>query len=139
MAIYYRGAGVRTYWHENDAQILGFTAKAPDVEHTLDRLMLHVARMDINSPYISLTKSYGVAYTYALFFGHARPYKRTPAYIYEIEFDNPLPNTVALLDPVKEVATGSGSAPSEIRYHHDGDGNFLLGVFDYLWLLVCSD
>jgi len=59
MPIFYRGAGVGTYWHQHDARLTGFMPKAPTIVSSVDRVMQHVARGSISSPYISLTRSYG--------------------------------------------------------------------------------
>jgi hypothetical protein len=131
MPIFYRGAGVGTWWHENDARLNGFTPKEPGAVHSIDRLMEHIARADVNSPYISLTRSYGVAYWYAVPFSRAPTTKTNPGYIYEIELSDPLPPGLQLLDPVKEVAA---AAPGPLEpmwcYQHDGLPDFLLGVMN---------
>ena len=83
MAILYKGAGVGTYWHTNDACATGFTPMKASAPFGVDRLMRHVARGDFNSPYVSLALSYGVAFSYALL-GKARPTTKVPAYVYEM-------------------------------------------------------
>jgi hypothetical protein len=133
MPIFYRGAGVGTYWHENDARLNGFTSKKPGAIHSIDRLMKHVARADVNSPYISLTRSYGVAYWYAALFGHAQltATETNPGYVYEIELSHPLPAGLHLLDPVKEVTKAAPGPLDSISYQHDGLPDFLLGVINH--------
>ena len=131
MAIFYRGAGIGTYWHTHDARQQGFIARAPQTQPTADRLMLHIARGTTNSPFISLTRSYGIALNYASFFGNRIPTPQDPAYVYEIEINQPIPSGLKLLDPIKEVAPilpmpiGANSP-----YQHDGGPAFLLGVVD---------
>jgi hypothetical protein len=61
MATFYRGAGIGTYWHQHDALAQGFVAKGPGAAQSNDRLMMHISRGAINSPYISLTRSYCTA------------------------------------------------------------------------------
>ena len=127
MAIFYRGAGVGTYWHEKDARTSGFTPKSGGTQHNVDRLMQHVARANVDSPYISLTRSYGVAYNYAIM-GRTVPSEDTPAYVYEIVISDPIPEGLELLDPIQEVARAAPRPPASISYQHDGDINFILGV-----------
>lgn len=97
MAIFYRGAGIGTYWHTHDARQTGFVARAPQMQSTVDRLMLHIARGTVNSPFISLTRSYGIALNYAIFFGNEVPTRECPAYVYEIEINEPIPPVLKLL------------------------------------------
>lgn len=131
MAIFYRGAGIDTYWHLNDPTGSGFIARAPGVAPTPDRMMQHISRGTQNSPFISITLSYAVARNYALSSSLDIPTRSNPAYVYEIEFQEPFPLGLTLLDPVKSVAQGlpypSGSGPP---YQHDGSPEFLLGVAD---------
>jgi hypothetical protein len=90
--------------------------------------MHHVARGTVNSPYISLTRSYGVAYVYAVFFGRTQPTEIDPGYVYEIEIGALLPPGLQFLDPVKEVAMAAPGPLDSISYQHDGLPDFLLGV-----------
>ena len=128
MPIFYRGAGVGTYWHEKDALLSGFTPKKPGAVNSIERLMMHVARADINSPYISLTRSYGVAYWYAAPFGRIPATEANPGYVYEIEISKPLPPGLQLLDPVKEVAAAAPEPLDSMYYQHDGLPDFVLGL-----------
>lgn len=131
MAIFYRGAGINTYWYLNDPIAQGFVARTPKMTPTTTRQMLHIARSTVNSPFISLTRSYGVAWHYAMLSSDRVPTLRDPAYVHEIEIQEPLPPGLHLLDPVKEVAQ---RLPSPINlgppYQHDGLPDFLLGVVD---------
>lgn len=128
MPIFYRGAGAGTYWHRNDARLSGFTPQAPGVVPSINRLINHVSRGTVYSPYISLTRSYGVALNYAVLPGQAIATRANPGYVYEIEIDEPLPPGLQLLDPVKEVAAVVPSPLSLVPYQHDGRPDFLLGV-----------
>ena len=112
----------------HDATQQGFTAQAPRLSHSRSRLVNHITRGTVTSPYISLTQSYGVAWSYAVFFGRTQPTQQNPAYVYEVELNDPLPNGLVLLDPVKIIASPTPSPPAAIPYHHDGLPNFLLGV-----------
>ena len=131
MAIFYRGSGIGTYWHINNPIESGFAARAPEMTPTINRLMLHIARSTVNSPFISTTRSYAVALRYAMSSSVRVPTVKSPAYVHEIEIQEPLPKGLELLDPVKEVAKSLPS-PTSIGppYQHDGFPDFLLGIVD---------
>lgn len=131
MAIFYRGAGIVTYWHIHDAGQSGFISRVPKMQPTTDRLMLHIARGTVNSPFISLTRSYGIALNYANFLGREIPTPQRPTYVYEIEINEPVFSGLKLLDPIKEVAPVLPQ-PLSINppYQHDGGPAFLLGIVD---------
>lgn len=131
MPIFYRGAGIDTYWYLNNPVERGFTARAPEARPTLDRLMDHISRGTANSPFVSLTRSYAVAWHYAVFESTETPNFENPAYVYEIEIQEPLPDGLKLLDPVKEVARRL-PLPASLGppYQHDGLPEFLHGVVD---------
>lgn len=131
MAIFYRGAGINTYWYLNDPIEQGFVARDPEMAPTTTRQMLHIARSTVNSPFISLTRSYAVAWRYAMVSSGRVPTPGDPAYVHEIEIQEPLPTGLQLLDPVREVAQILPSPPSSgPPYQHDGLPDFLLGVVD---------
>ena len=131
MAIFYRGAGINTYWYLKDPIEQGFVARDPEMTPTTTRQMLHIARSTVNSPFISLTRSYAVAWHYAMLSSERVPTLRDPAYVHEIEIQEPLPPGLHLLDPVKEVAQVLPSPTSPVPpYQHDGLPDFLLGVVD---------
>lgn len=129
MPIFYRGAGINTYWYLNDPVVRGFSARDPGGTVTTTRLMLHIARSTVNSPFISITRSYGVAWRYAMLSSEREPTPSDPAYVDEIEIQEPLPHGLQLLDPVKEVAQIL-PVPTSLGppYQHDGLPDFLLGV-----------
>ena len=66
-----------------------------------------------------------------IFFGNEVPTQEHPAYVYEIEINEPIPPELKLLDPIKELAP---ILPSPLGVHppyqHDGGPAFLLGVVD---------
>ena len=103
MATFYKGAGVGTHWHANDSRQIGFTARAPEANPSTEALIHHIASGTHNSPYISLTRSYAVAWHYAVFNSKREPTKENPAYIYELEIDDSLPHGLNILDPAREV------------------------------------
>jgi hypothetical protein len=127
MPIYYRGAGVGTYWHMNDARISGFTPHYPGAGRGINRVRHHIARGTTASPYVSLTRSYGVAWGYALA-GRNLPTIDNPAYVYEVEIDENDGLGTRLLDPVQAIAVGLGSPYETRTYHHDGDSSFCLAL-----------
>ena len=66
MATFYKGAGIGTHWHTHDARRVGFTARSPSTQPGPETLIEHIAIGTANSPYISLTRSYAVAWDYAM-------------------------------------------------------------------------
>ena len=92
--------------------------------------MNHIRLGTTTSPYISLSRSFGVARDYALIgrTGIADP--SNPGHVYEIELADPLPAGLQILDPIQEIARALNSPLSTPSYHHDGDQNFVLGVID---------
>ena len=131
MAIFYRGAGINTYWYLNDPIEQGFVARDPEMTPTTTRQMLHIARSTVNSPFVSLTRSYAGAWHYAMVSSERVPTAEDPAYVHEIEIQEPLPPGLHLLDPIKEVAQMLPSPTSSVPpYQHDGLPDFLLGVVD---------
>jgi hypothetical protein len=129
VAVFYRGAGVGTYWHTNDARIAGFRPWSPQMTPTVNCLTGHIARGTVASPFISLTRSYRVAEDYAKNAGRQRPTSSQPAYVYRIEIDDPPPVNLTLWDPIVYTAHHLPSAFA-VPYQHDGPPNFLLGVVD---------
>ena len=86
MALFYKGVGVGTYLHTNDPRTIGMPSRASGMANNIDATMRHVARGTTVSPYVSLTRSYGVAEMYALeasrtrliALSQARPYVAAP-------------------------------------------------------------
>jgi hypothetical protein len=83
------------------------------------------------SPYISLTRSYAVAESYALNGGTTFPTAANPAWVYEFEFNhgNGRPS-YQILDPLVEIATSKSDPLISPSYHHNGSPSFLLGIVD---------
>ena len=90
-------------------------------------MVSHIKNGTTFSPFVSLTFSFGVARDYA-FFGRAIPSKASPAFVYEIEINDPPPAGMVLVDPVKEVAVLHSNPYAGIPYQHDGAQDFLLAV-----------
>lgn len=131
MPFFYRGAGVGTYWHQRDARLDGFVARRPGQTASKDQLIKHIARGTVDTPYVSLTRSYGIAWTYAIQFGQGTPSEAKPAFVYEIELNEPLPPGLELIDPVTYLAGKFPPPTADASYYHDGDSEFLLGVINY--------
>lgn len=91
--------------------------------------MNHIKNGTTASPFVSLTRSYSVAWCYA-FSGHSVPTAATPAYVYEIEINDPPPVGLAVLDPLAEIAAAVPTPLSAASYQHDGLPSFLVGVLD---------
>lgn len=129
MAIFYKGIAPGTRLHGNNLLFAGLTPRNPGSAPSHSGLMSHICDGTTFSCYISLTRSYGVARSYA-FGGRLPPSQAVPGYIYEIELTIPLPSGMNLIDPISETALQNGSPLASHTYHHDGDQDFLLGVVD---------
>ncbi len=136
MATFYKGAGIGTHWHTHDSQEVGFEARSPTTVPTIEEMITHVARETANSPYVSVTCSYAVAWHYAVYSGREIPSLSHPAYVYEIEIDMPPSGELYVCDPVAEVSqmllgsTGAGIQGEVPTYQHNGLPSLLLGVVD---------
>jgi hypothetical protein len=128
MALFYKGVGVGTYLHVNDPRIHGMPSRASGMAHNIGAAMRHVARGTTVSPYVSLTRSYGVAEMYAREAGLASPTAAVPAYVFEVDIPDPAPAGLILVDPVKVVAAALPPPETSLSYFHDGDKDFILGV-----------
>ena len=135
---FYRGAGVGTYYHPdvNDATQSGFIAQSPiggslagGLTGPLIRaLMEHISSGTVNSPFVSLSRSYGIALSYAIYFSLEWPTQDNPAFVYQIDIDPPLPRGLAIFDPIHEIAEYCPPPLSNASFQHDGDSGFLLDV-----------
>ncbi|HEX4630368.1 MAG TPA: hypothetical protein VH188_05335 [Chthoniobacterales bacterium] len=137
MATFYRGAGVGSYWHRRDARITGFVAHEPGANRNLPNLIGHVRDGTTKSPYISLTRSYSVAWNYAV--GWGTPTAADPAFVYAIEINNPPPAGLQILDPLLELLQKFNCPIDGATYHHDGNPDFLIGVIDRTNYQACLD
>lgn len=134
MALFYRGAGIGTPWHINvrNPKITGFNPWNPGgVSATCDRILQHVGNANTQSPYVSLTRSFHVAWSYAIAGKTGMATSANPGYVYEIELtDHDLGSGkgLELIDPVKEIAAALIQPNVTPSYQHDGDQNLLLGI-----------
>src|SRR5689334_12591960 len=101
MAIFFRGAGIGSFWHNKNAQLAGFAPHSPGAMPSNSSLMSHIALASIQSPYVSFSRSFGIARAYALVGpgGMARP--GAPGFVYEIEISDD--SICRVLDPVVEI------------------------------------
>ena len=131
MDIFYRGASRGTYWNIDRLEpgdSRGLTAQSPRLKPDPDRIMDHIIHgAERASPFISLTKSYGVASDYARYWYRTRPpTEDNPGLVYHIEISY-VREALILIDPVKALAE-SLPDPLDSGCQHDGVPEFLLGV-----------
>jgi hypothetical protein len=129
MPRFYKGIGLGTFHHGTDLTVTGLHARMPGSLPSIDALMHHIANATTTSPYISLTRSYGVAFDYAIS-GRIAPTATNPAFVYEIDIPNPQPTGMTVIDPVAAVAAANSDPVISLSYHHNGNSQFLLGVVD---------
>lgn len=136
MAIFYRGAGRGTHWHTNDARnsASGFQPIQSGITSTVDRIIRHIARGDTNSPYVSITSSFAIAYFYAMYCGKQRPDRSNHAFVYEIEIRDLVGASFRMIDPVVELSNVVPNLPDPPRHHHEGNFQLLHGVIGWHWL-----
>lgn len=91
------------------------------INHVLFQLVVY-------SPYVSLTRSFEVAETYAKYNGKRIPTSADPAFVYQFEIDNS--SHVELVDPVKVISDTFGTLFAANFYQHDGAPDVLLGLVD---------
>ncbi len=127
MATLFRGAGPGNYWHTQDARVTGFSPHFAGATPSVTGIMNHIARGSSNSPYISFTKSFGVARTYGVVGPGGFATLSVPGFVYEIEVADD--SLCRPLDPVVKIAERLGD-PWVSSYHHDGEMTFILGVAD---------
>lgn len=130
MATFFRGAGIGTYWHDNDARTEGFCAWKPGMDRSLQTMIDHIKDGTISSPFISLTRSFSIARSYAVGCAHGSPTEEKPAFVYQIEIAAPLPPGLVIVDPVCEILRDFQSPVNGATYQHDGNADFLIGVID---------
>lgn len=122
MPMFYRGVTMQRAYRPVDHRLEGFVARRPGATPTIDMLLSHVANGATNSPFISLTRSFGIAKRYAM---HG-PQKR--GWVYSIEIDES--HNVEVLDPLKETGQYLPEPLKDPSYQHDGAPDFILGVAD---------
>jgi hypothetical protein len=134
MALLYRGAGLGTYWHTTDARLHGFTPHFPGGTPSAQTIIQHIARGSTKSPYISFSRSFGVARAYGLVGSKGIASPSSPGYVYEIDVVDD--SVCKVLDPVKEIAGTLPQPWQSLSYQHDGQQQFILGVVDPVAMLT---
>jgi hypothetical protein len=130
----YKGVRIGTFLHARNLRVTGIQARNARSSVTVGSIEHHIARGTTTSPFISLTKSFGVARDYALKGSLTKPTPANPAYVYEIDVPDPLPPAIRIVDPVAEIAAAQQlNLLTNSSYHHDGDQNFLHFVVNPLW------
>ena len=129
----FKGVRFNSYWYKNDATSVGFTAQKRGEPHSLARLMTHITGATHISPYISLTNSYAVAYGYAAGVTAGAgtihlPTPTNPGYVYIIDIPDPLPPSVQLFDPVREIGRMTPLPLPHTPYQHEGKPEYLFGI-----------
>jgi hypothetical protein len=127
VARFYRGVGVGSYHYSRDLRLTGLSPANVGGQNNATTVMHHIAWGTITSPYISLTKSYGVAEDYARNASRVPPTPTKPAHVYEMDIPVPPPHGVLIIDPLYIIAAQHQN-PLTSKYHHDGNQDFLLGV-----------
>lgn len=129
----YKGVGVGTFLHGlhkgADLQKTGIASQSPNLSYGHAAMIDHIAG-NTDSPFISVTRSYGIAYNYAIDFSRAVPTATDPAFIVAIDVDYPTARRhgLAFMDPVAEIAKIVNDPLAVGSYQHDGEMNFILGV-----------
>jgi hypothetical protein len=127
MPFFYRGAGPGSFWHVRDARLSGFSPHSPGATASISRLMNHIARASIVSPYVSLSRSFGIARAYGLVGPAGMASGAVPGYVYEIEAER---GDCVLIDPVKLIVEDLPDPDDSLSYQHDGEQDFLKGVVE---------
>ena len=98
------------------------------------RVVRHIANGSTHSPYVSLTRSFGIAWDYAVYCGRRRPVATAadPGFVYEVDLADPLPAGMQLLDPMQVVTAAFANPLAVPSYQHNGASRFVLGVVDPL-------
>lgn len=129
MPTFYRGIAPNTFLHGKDLRVDGMQPRASAVSAGIDAIMDHIAWTATLSPYISLTRSFGVAADYAKG-GPGTP----PGHVYVVRMDaaQAAQESITLLDPVLEIAKVHADPFATATYHHNGAPNFILALVDQL-------
>jgi hypothetical protein len=120
----YKGVGVGTFLHGFDLRVIGIQPKSPRPRAgSLMDVCQHIARGTTISPFLSFSRSYGIARDYAYDFSITPPGSSAYAHVYEI--DIPADAKVRVIDPVVLIASQQTNPLISPSYHHDGDQSFL--------------
>ncbi|GAA5528419.1 hypothetical protein [Herpetosiphon gulosus] len=137
MALFYKGVGKGTYWfNKNPMQNGGFSAAKSHLAPSSDLVREHIIHGARNSPFISLSRSFAIAWTYALMTQDRpngqldpRTKMRDVAYVYVIQLNEPLPTHLSVIDPASYLLQQQGVFASP-AYQHNGLMDLLHSVID---------
>jgi hypothetical protein len=115
MALFYRGEGIGSYRHPTDARLTGFSRHAAGATPSIDRIISHVARSSKSSPFVSLSRSFGIARAYGLVGPGGFASAKNRGYVYEIEISDD--SMCKPLDPIVEIARHI-KQPWDAHYQH---------------------
>ena len=89
----YKGVRIGTFLYQsaNDPMTKGISARNSLAAVSTGSIEMHIARGTTTSPFVSLSKSFGVARNYAIEGSLTRPSSSSPAYVYEIDVPDLLP------------------------------------------------
>lgn len=128
MTHFYKGVAVGTIFHSMDLRITGVAPANAGAQFDDQMAMQHICRSSNRSPCVSVTRSYGVAESYART-GHSPPTPTFPGYVYVINIPDPLPfGAPQVVDPVFVVSAQHSNPLTSPSYHHSGSQQYLLGV-----------
>lgn len=128
MPFFYKGVGIGTHWYLNDPRTSGgFRPHQPGI-HEVAEFVNHISNATTTSPYISLTRSYEVAYEYANEASRTMPTATLRPRVYRIRLNDPLPPGIVLYDPIEVIAAMVPGPLANIPYHHDGSMNVIVGL-----------
>ena len=136
MPTLFKGVRFDSHWYKNNAKSSGgFTAQKRGDPHTINGMMRHIMGATHISPYISLTVSYAVAYGYAagVTAGTGTTHLATPTnpgYIYMIDLPDPLPPTLQVFDPIREIGAMTPPPLAHTPYQHEGKAEYLFGIIN---------
>jgi len=128
MTHFYKGVGVGTFFHPMDLRVTGIDPADRSGRFDDQMAMQHICHGSHRSPCVSVTKSYGVAESYART-GLGPPSPGVPGYVYVLNIPNPAPfEAPRVVDPVFVVASHNNNPLTSPSYHHNGNQQYLLGV-----------
>ena len=132
MPRYYRGIAPGSVLHTVDLRT-GMSARSAAAAPSVTAIIDHVAKSATMSPYISFSRSYGIAASYARPSPAVAGTGGPPGYVYAID----IPDKsflrrlgIQLIDPVVEIADAVNDPVADPSYHHNGEPDFIHGVAD---------
>lgn len=128
LAVFYKGAGFGRKYALADARATGIDPHNPEIPYDLDALVRHVGFGTVASPFVSISRSYGVALAYARM-GKVLASEQCPGIVYEIVIETD-DREVKIIDPVLEIASRLPLPGGSVSYQHDGMQATLMALVD---------